>query len=155
MEQRTTPHQAAIAKLQQNGIHYAEMTVLERDWIDTAERPCVVRVYADGRVTVDGSDIRLPDLRNYWVERCHAHHTVTGDTARLVKAPAPTDGAFRIGRIEAHALHVTLGQLGLRNHSAFAQGILGRPVPHYRDLTHAEARSIREAALLIGDGIAA
>lgn len=59
--------------------------------------------------------------------------------------PAPK--AATIGVREAHALHLTLVDFGIRDHKGFASNVLSRRVEHFRDLTHAEAREVRMAAI--------
>ena len=116
------------------GLAYAELVIQDRDWIDTPERDVTVRLYADGTVTVDGWLIRTDDLADYWVSRCAAHHRAMGERATLVP---------EIGKREAHALHVTLGTAGIRDHAGYVTRLLGRRVPYLRAISADEARAVR------------
>lgn len=59
--------------------------------------------------------------------------------------PAPKGAT--IGVKEGYALHLTFVDLGIKDHKGFASAVLGRRVEHFRDLTPAEAREVRMAAV--------
>lgn len=130
---------ATLTALRSNRILHAELTVYERDYFDGPEQARTVRVYATGRVTVNGLDVKTDAARDAWISMCADHTRATGQKATLTPEPA-----LGVGR--AHALHLVLARLGVKDHATFAAYVLGRPVPHFRDLTEADATRVWHVA---------
>ena len=142
-----TPLTATLAGMRANGIHSVVGFAYDRDYIDCAETRVEVVVYGDGRLYAAGHEVLVEADKNAWLRLAWAATRRTGERPVLVKAQP-------IGCAEAHALHVTLGKLGVRDHGAFAEFVLGREVPHFRELSQLDAREVRVRALAL-DTVAA
>ncbi len=125
-----------------NGIHSVVGFAFDRDYIDCAEYRALVVVYADGRLYAAGEEVHQDADKSAWLRMAWAATRRTGERPVLVWAEA-------IACAEAHTLHVTLGKLGVRDHSAFAAFVLGRPVEHFWELSHLGAREVRLRALAL------
>lgn len=147
MTNDTTAHNAytaSLAKMAEKGIATVIAKLSRRDWLDTAEVVSEVILHADGRVFVGGTEVTTDAARVAAIEDAQAYFRATGERPEKVMVAVVEEG---IARTEAHALHVTLGKLGIRNHPEFAAFVLGRPVPHFTGLPLSDARLIRERAL--------
>ena len=142
---RTNAYETTTRLMREHGIAVIIGTATERDWLDLGETTVEIVLHADGRVFVEGAEVKGEAARISYIRAAQAYSRETG--IKPFKTMAVPEQP--IGISEGHALHVTLGKLGIRAHSEFAEVVLNRPCPHFRDLLPSEARLIRERALFM------